>query len=842
MPSPFPAGAGEAGGAVLAARLAPPAEAGRYDELRGITSEGPLTADRPLAPAWTTFFDHLGGGGFADLDQRMRHLQRQVHDHDVSYNVHSDPDTPQRPWPLELLPLVLSAQDWAAIEAGVLQRMRLLEALMADAYGPQRLLQAGLLPSALLHGHPGYLRPLHGATLAGRTWLPIAAFDLGRDPQGRWHVVAQRTQAPSGLGYLLENRAVVSRLFPQAFAALQVRRLAGTFGALLEALQAMCATADGEPCIVLLTPGPYHETHFEHALLARSLGLPLVEGSDLTVRGGGLYLKTLDGLAPVHGVFKRVDDDFLDPLELRPDSRLGVPGLLQAIRAGRVLLANAPGSGWLESPALAGFLPALARQLLGEELALPSLPAWWCGERVAVPRLPASEILSTFGHGEPVAGASLSRRDLDAWTTRLEQDPEAYTVRAPARLSQVPTWQRGRIAPCPWMLRVFAVAAGPGRWRVLPGGLARLGAGTGGSMARGGSSADVWVQGPGAADPVSARPDRPARRPGGTAVVTSRSAENLFWLGRYTERTENTARLARLALQALDGEIDASTPLLAWLGELCAEQGLVAPDVPGPAAARPAYERALLAGLSDPQHATSVGFNLASARQAAAAVRDRLTPEHWRFILDAEQAFREGCAAGPHGLSAADALRALEGLAGPTAAITGAQADRMARDDGWRLLAIGRQLERLGFLASALVRGLETGAARTPAGHDALVALFGSAIAFQARYHRRRGVAALIDVLVLDGDNPRSLACVVHTLRAQLLQLTSGESPAPLASSLPDPACWSLDALEATEEHGGHGVLLAVLRECVQRAWRLSDDLGARHFARLPGGGRSVGA
>ena len=299
---------------------------------------------------------------------------------------------------------------------------------------------AALLPAALVVGHPGYLHGLHGHVPAGGVWLHIAAFDLARGPDGGWVVVGQRTQSPSGLGYVLENRLGVSRQFPQAFRQLNIQHLASGYRLLLQTLQTLAASASGgqPPRLALLTPGPYNETYFEHAYLARYLGLPLVEGSDLTVRGGAVYMKTVHGLEPVHGLLRRLDDDFCDPLELRPDSTLGVPGLLEAVREGRVVMANALGAGFLESPAIHGFLPGLCQRWLGEPLALPSLPTWWCGEAAAwqavqgtADGLPGKAVHPTY---PPTLGTGL-RRGLqsatlpapgpahDAWLARIARDP-----------------------------------------------------------------------------------------------------------------------------------------------------------------------------------------------------------------------------------------------------------------------------------------------------------------------------------------------------------------------------------------------------------------------------------
>ncbi len=828
----------------LAAALSPPAAAGHFDELRGGAG---VPASAPLTPHWARFFENLGREGFNDLNRRTVNLERQVRDNGITYNVYADANGPQRPWSLDLFPLIISPESWRQVETGVLQRTRLLDRVMADVYGPQRLLADGLLPSALVQGHPGYLRAMHGVPPVGGTHLHIAAFDMARGPDGHWWVVSQRTQAPSGLGYLLENRLITSRLFPEAFREMHVQRLAACYRALVDGLRHM-SPAGADARIVLLTPGPYNETYFEHAYLARYLGLTLVEGSDLTVRDQRLYLKTLQGLQPVHGLLKRLDDEFLDPLELRSDSRLGVPGLLQAIRAGNVLVANAPGSAFLESTALLGFLPALSRHLLGEELSLPSLATWWCGERAAMeavlPQLQASVIKPTWPGGDmsAVLGRSLSRRGLDEWAGRIVRQGDEHTVQAYMPLSQIPTWKSDdtgeHIAPRSVLLRVFAVCDGPQSWRVLPGGLARIATADHeiASMQRGGSSADVWVLTNGEVDATTLlASDQPGpvvtQR---SAQVTSRAAENLFWLGRYTERTENTIRLTRLMLECMNGEDQSSQPLLAWLSGLAVHHSLVLEGVPPATHARRVFERSLISALADTEHATSVGYNLRSLKSAASAVRERLSQEQWNVIVRAEAEFFQQCAACTEDgdYSPVEAMRILDTVNGHTAAMTGAQTDRMSRDDGWRLLSSGRHIERLGFLASALAQSFETGAVLDEGGFAAVVALFDSTITFHSQYQQRHDVPALVDLLVLDRDNPRSLGWVAQTLRGRLAKLEgtpNGVVPE-VAQDVPDPKAWTMEALCRRDAAGRYTALLDELQRCRHAAWQLSDALSARYF------------
>ena len=388
------------------------------------------------------------------------------------------------------------------------------------------------------------------------------------------------------------------------------------------------------------------------------------------------------------------------------------------------------------------------------------------------------------------------------------------------------------------MLRVFAVSDGPQSWRVLPGGLTRI-AGAEleiASMQRGGSSADTWVLTHGEVDATSLlHHDQPAVEIGHrNRSVTSRAAENLFWLGRYTERTENTARLARLALESLNGEDQNSQPLLAWLSEVSVAFALVLPAVPPATQSRRVFERSLIAGLADTQNANSVGYNLSALGKAASALRERLSQEQWNVILRAEQEFFSGCrallAAGDH--SSVEALRVLEALSVATAAMTGAQTDRMTRDDGWRLLSSGRHLERLGFLAAALRSAFETGAVLDEGGFQAVVALFDSTITFHAQYQQRRDIPALLDLLVLDRDNPRSLGWVAQTLRGRLAKLAGsapGEMP-DIALSVPDPQQWKLEPLCERDTDGRYPALLDLLQQCGDAAYRLSDDLGSRYF------------
>ena len=813
---------------------------GHWDEWRG----GVNGAGAPSA-RWQAFMRHLGNAGWSDLAARARHVQHRVREDGATYNVYDESGDASRPWPLELLPVILEADEWAVIEHGVQQRAQMLEATLKDLYGERRLLRDALLPASLVFAHPHYLRPVHGLKPAGGNYLHIVAFDLARAPEGGFCVLAQRLQAPSGLGYLLENRLIVGQQFSEPFAAMRVQRLASNFRHLLDGL--VRASPAGERShIALLTPGPMNETYFEHVFLARYLGITLVEGHDLTVRGQRLYLQTLHGLERVHVLLRRLDDVWLDPLELRPDSLLGVPGLMQAVRAGEVVVANAPGAGVLESPGLDAFWPAVARRLLAQELLLPAAASWWCGEAAvwAAQRhhLSSWVVAPTFPDSNygPVVAGLMGAMDREAMMARIDANPAAFTLQARVHPSETPVWIAGRLEPRAAVMRVFALADGLGGWRVLPGAMTRVaGPADGGrdpwlSMQHGSASADTWVITRGEVDSASLLPQPLTAQDlqGWGRGVTSRAAENLFWLGRYTERAENTARLARMTLESLT---DSSPAVLTWLDALARRHGVIGAGVPAPWQSSRLFERALVGALGDAASSRSVAFNLLSLRDCAVALRERLSPEHWKLIHEVGDHFQQHWA---HALAAGDGHAAVPDVLGiigraatHLAAITGAQTDRMTRDDGWRLLSVGRQIERLEMLSDALESAINLRVHEADDGFSLVLGLFDSLITYRAQFQARRELMPLLHLVVMDTDNPRSLAWVARTMRDRLRKLARHDSDwvSQVSAGLPVPEAWSLAELGNAAADGGHEALLRSLRHCGHAARNLSDEIG-RHL------------
>jgi uncharacterized circularly permuted ATP-grasp superfamily protein/uncharacterized alpha-E superfamily protein len=831
----------------LLLRHAAPAEAGVWDEMRDASGQ--------LRAPWQQFARWLAASGQAELgdelSRRVGQVAQQIKLDGVTHNVYSEQGGASRAWQLELLPLLISASDWAHIEAGVTQRAALLEAMLADLYCAQRLLHEGLLPAALMLRHSGYLRPLHGVRPAGGKRLHIVAFDIARDAEGRWWIVSQRTQGPSGLGYVLHNRLLISRQFPDAFRELRVQHIASSYRRLLDTLDAAAReVARGAPRVVLLTPGPYSQTYFEHAYLARYLGLPLVEGGDLTVRGERLFMKTVEGLEPVHGVLRRLDDDWCDPLELRPDSALGVPGLLQAARAGTVVMANALGSGFLESPAVQGFLPGISQRLLGEPLVMPSLPTWWCGESASWhgvrDTLDDKIIRGTFAR----TGPTWSARERQDWRERraaiIEEDPEAWTAQGRLRFSRTPQWSAGAVLPRPAMVRVYAIADALGRWHVLPGGMTRVAQREDASvsMQRGGTSLDTWVLTDGPVDTFSMLPQRlhvddvaALRRP-----VSSRTGENLFWLGRYTERTEQLVRLARATLSLIDADTDADDSVLLAVSTLAVSTGLAPPGVPRLAQAAHLFERAVLHGLGDAK-AASVAFNLAALARSSLVLRERLSSEQWGLIRAMGETFVAALDM-PEGQtpSLPQVMPALDRLAIELAAVTGAQSDRMTRDHGWRLLTVGRLIERLMGVALRMQTFLASQALASAAGIDLLLELFDSTITFRARYQRREDLLALVDLLVLDSANPRAFGGVLRRLRTELRKLPgSAEALEAMLAMLPgEGAGLTLEELRDKSDAQIGARLSELSQQLGRAAAELSERIGTSYFTLAHGVEQSV--
>ncbi|HZZ70779.1 MAG TPA: circularly permuted type 2 ATP-grasp protein [Pirellulales bacterium] len=825
---------------------APPPDV--YDEVLG--------ADGRVRDSWQPFAQVLNGLGPAGLLHRGDQVKRLLRENGVTYSTQGAPQGPDRPWELDPIPLLFSSAQWQTLARAVEQRALLLNLILQDVYGPQNLLKAGIFPPSLVYGNPSWLATAKGLAPLGSPFLQLYAGHLARQPDGRWVVLADRTQGPTGAGYAVENRLVIARTLPQDFQSLHVERLASFYIALRDTLHSMARTHRDNPRVVLLSPGPRSPTYFEDGYLARYLGYTLVEGGDLTVRGDQVFLKTLGGLLPVDVILRRIPDEDCDPLELRADSPLSTPGLLQAVRSGQVVVANGIGSGFLESPALLAFLPAACRILLNQDLQLPSVATWWCGRPADLSYVEAhwEELVVrpafVYKAAPPISVRLLSPDERAGLWERICRRPDRYVAQEEVRRSTAPVWTGQQLQPWHVGLRVFATSTSGG-FNILPGGLSRVSspsAPLGNSASAGQGSKDVWVL---ADAPVSqvtllhtSATVLELRRTGND--LPSRICDHLFWLGRLTERAEGLIRHLRSCMVRLTNdwepagleELEVLVAALSGEDELAAERRAQTKSLH-------TLRDSLWRSLFDEAHPNGVAATLLALRRTASVVRDRLSIDGWRIVnqLDLSTLFpwsKETARLG-------DVLLLLNHILMLLSAFSGVGAESMTRGPGWRFLDMGRRIERavqmLRLLRNTLV---------LPRGElipllEALLEIGDSSLTYRYRYLASLQLAPVLDLLLLDDTNPRSVAYQISLLREHVERLphepTVFEAPpdakliAQSERRLHQADVESLTAIEAGEGRQQLGVWL---KQIYTPLLALSDTI-TQHFLTHTGPARQLG-
>ncbi len=736
-----------------------------------------------LRPQWQAVAQAFAKMTPEDYASRFASMRGLVRDNGVTYNVYDEAGGRARPWQLDIVPFVVGAADWKIIEAAIKQRAHLADLLLRDIYGPQTLIAEGHLPPHLVLGHPQFLRPLMGVEPSGGVHVHLYSADLARTPDGSWMVLSVRADAPSGIGYALENRIVISQIFPELFRDLQVERLASFFRAYRE--QVLSLSEGGGGRAVLLTPGSYNEAYFEHAYIAHYLGLSLVEGQDLAVRDGQVFLKTLAGLERVAVIFRRLDSDFCDPLEFRAESALGVPGLVEAARAGGVVLANALGGGVVEAPSMAAYLPNVARALLGEDLTIPDIPTVWCGtpwgRKEAMTRLrdvvvrDSFDARQLFWRGSSARlGSEMKGGEVAQLAQSMERRGASFVVQDIAPLGLAPVYEDGALDAKPASLRVFA-AWTPDGYIVMPGGLTRVAQSESIralSMQSGAASKDTWVLSGAPVDSFSLlKPTGvalPIRRAGDEAP--SRAMDNLFWLGRYAERAENVVRVLRAVVHRLGDDAALMTIAASELaGRLLlphAQASIAAvEDAKNHDNTRLASE--LHALVLSPESPQGLQRMLQAVQRTAWSVRDRLSSDTWRAI----HALTTG-----EGFEAQDELTSsgirsyLDALIRRAAALSGLSAENMTRGSNWLFFDTGRRIERADH-ATWLVRQLLSSQEDDVEHIQHALEIADSAMTYRYRYLNVFQVPSAIDLLLLDPTNPRSTAFQVTTILRHALSL-----------------------------------------------------------------------
>lgn len=762
---------------------------GAFDEM--------LAAPGEVRAHWRYLAEALGSLGLSALQDRQREARRQLRASGVTYTVYGDPQGRERAWELDPIPLLVSSEEWQVIESGLTQRAELLNLIFKDIYGPQELVRRGILPMEVVYAHGGFLRAFHPLNPRATHPLTVYAADLARGPDGRMWVLNDRTQAPSGAGYALENRLVMTRILPSLFRDSHVHRLALFFQNLRASLAALSPRPDVDPRIVVLTPGPLNETYFEHSFLASYLGYTLAQGDDLTVQGGRVWLRSMRRLEPVDVILRRVDDHYCDPLELRPDSRLGVPGLVEAVRRGNVAVVNPLGASVLENPALNAFLPAIARHFLGQDLELPSAASWWCGQRAErdyvlanLDKLVIKPLYREAGV-RPVFGALLTRKARARLAERIRARPHRYVGQEQLGFSAVPSLVDDGLEARHAVLRSFLVAREDG-YVVMPGGLTRISPSQDTfivSNQAGGQSKDTWILATEPEKQVSLLPSAVPRvaAPDMRGALPAGAADNLFWLARYAERAEQGARTLRTVLRVYRNAVEFRDPLdQACLDVLLSALTQVTASYPGffgpqgvGARASPVPE--LLALIVDGGRTGSVAFNLQALLSAAYAVRDRLSGDTWRVIngirgkLEALQA---------RNLTELDDVQDdLDEIVTSLVALAGLAQESMLRGQAWLFLDMGRRLERAQLLIS-LLRAVVVGGCeqnQEPALLESVLASTESLMAYRRGYHDQPQPEPVLALLLFEENNPRSLAYQLKELQERVDVLPREESAARLS-------------------------------------------------------------
>ena len=790
----------------------------RYDEVIG--------ADGSLRDGWAGLAERAVQITGEDLQRVRGEIERVLADDGVTYRPPSGGDDDVEPWRLDPVPLVLSAEDWAPIETGLAQRTELLNAILVDLYGPQTLLSSGVVPPQVVFGHSGFLRASARASAADDRPLLFAAADLGRNAEGDWVVTADRAQAPSGVGYAMENRRVISRVLPDLYRHATLHRIAPFFQALRSTLIEAAPEDRPNPRVVVLSPGTESETTYDQAFVASSLGFPLVEGPDLTVRDGAVWMPVFGRLERVDVILRRVDATWSDALELRKNSQLGVVGLSEAVRRGTVRVVNGLGAGVLENPALLPFLSQMCEVLLDEPLRLPSVQTWWCGDpagrEVVLDRL---DELIVRAIDEPGDAVSFAGEQTPGLAERILAAPHGYVAQEPLALSQAPTLGAGGVTALPLTLRTFTVRHGSG-YRPLVGGMASVYA-DGRPLA----TKDVWVIKSDAAEAdqgvAEVLPMTHTRAPD---ALVPRVLEDMFWIGRYAERAED---MVRLVLSAHAAAQDFRTKPQSVGGAALAVQMEAIAMLAGPVDVDD-HDAAFRSVLLDSRRTGSAAQAVAGLRQAAQSVRDQLSADTWHALGDVDRAQSLLRSYGYSHQIADSSSRMLTGIL----ALQGVTANMM-RDPGWHMIGTGRYIER-GLQLAHLLRStavVRRGIDVDEQVHTAVLAVSESVVTHRRRFRGYVRLRGVLDLLLQDAENPRSIAFGLERIGEHLAAMpgsTGSTRPERLLDDLVETVA-SVDVAELAVPEGERRIQLEQFLDVfTDRMTAFATAVGDVHFAATP--------
>jgi uncharacterized circularly permuted ATP-grasp superfamily protein/uncharacterized alpha-E superfamily protein len=757
-----------------------------YNEL--YTEQGKVRTD------WVSFFSSLQGLGHKEIQNRTNDIVRLLKENGVAYNIYNDSSGETRPWELDPIPQLISAMEWAVINKGLVQRATLFNLLLKDIYGPQTLIKEGIIPQELIYMHPGFLRSCVNINLPAQQHLVLYAADMGRGADGRLWIISDRTQAPSGYGYALENRFAMSSVLPELFSNLQVRRLSPFFDSLQQALNSIAPHKSETPRIVILTPGPENETYFEHSYLSGYLGITLVQGNDLMVKDNFVWLKTIEGLEKVDVILRRMDDVYCDPLELKSDSLLGVPGLLQVVRKGNVAIANPLGSSIIENAGLVPFLHLAARHLLHEDLIIPSIATWWCGQpkemQYVINNLPNLVIRRIFrktaGNRSAIDGASLSAEKAAELIREIKANPHLYAGQEKVNFSSTPSWVDGKINPGHSLIRSFLVKKEES-FIAMPGGLTRTSNAKNSfiiSNQTGGVSKDTWVMSSGE-DHV--QPIKFQLQTGGSYnliqkdSLPSHTAENLFWAGRYTERLINTTRLQRTVMQFVIQNQQLQLPATSITKKLLLQTlthctwsypGFLADDSTGQ------YEKLInnpweefSKNLYDENKNGGLSQNLLLFKKSVYNVRSFLSNDTWRVVEQMAETWQKAKKRSQHDpmLMITD----IDNLNTSMFAFIGMNRESVRREQEWTILDLGRKFEQCLFIIRLLQQVLDKKQEAQTEYEllEAVLTATQSMVTYRYTFRDHLQLPLVLELLMLDMNYPKSLAYLVDKIRQHVSAL-----------------------------------------------------------------------
>ena len=751
-----------------------------YDELLG--------EDGKLRSHWETFFRTYSQLGNEEISSRNIDILRLLKENGVTYNIYDDPSGFSRPWQLDLIPFLINKNEWATIESGLLQRAQLLDLVLKDIYGEGKLMKEGILPMDLIYHHSGFLRQCVGLPLN----LTLYSADLARSTDGKIWVVNDRTQAPSGSGYALENRTTITRIIPELFTDIKVRHLSPYFNAVRTGLNEIAPHKNPNPRIVILTPGSNNETYFEHSYLSSYLGLTLVQGNDLIVKDSHVWLKTMGGLERVDVILRRVDDIYCDPLELKEDSQLGIPGLLQCVRKGNVSIANPLGSSVLENPGLMPFLHGIARYYLSKDLIIPTIASWWCGQKPElsyvldnIRTLVIKRIHRSSTGSSTIDGSSLTLAQINELKQKIKTSPSLYVGQEKVEISCTPSYVNGQVKQRKALFRSFLVRNNDG-YVAMAGGLCRTSSDSGNfiiSSQAGGFSKDAWIISPEPGRTISVLKEvHDKSLPTYNDMLPSHAAENLFWVGRYTERVLGNARFLRTVMQFVaEGNklnTDNTTQTERSLLKAITQYSYTYPGFTGDESeekfARPWHE--LKDIFLNEKRNGGLKYNFLQFQKAIHEVRDHWSTDTWRVLRTIEEELKKDIDQTQHGHL--EMLHTLDDLITAIVAFIGLNRESISREQGWIMLDLGRKIEQSLLLITLLKATMINRHTEEIEYNLQQAVLMSNESLVNYRYKYRMPIQnyLVLDLLLFDPNNPRSLVYQVDRLKPYLRNLPKAQS------------------------------------------------------------------